>query len=222
MDNLAHTLAGAALGQAGLKRRTGLGMATLMIAANLPDLDALALLVGESIAWRRGWTHGPVGLLVLPLLLVPIMIWFDRWQARRGTRPAARLPVRAGWLLGLAYIGILSHPLMDWLNVYGIRWLMPFSDRWFYGDTLFIIDVWLWIMLALGVWLSRRREKVKILWWDRHGFWLAYKRLERGRFPRPEVLASRAVSASELALWLEGIDLTRTRRLAHVNASRVS
>lgn len=159
MDNLAHTLAGAALGQAGLKRRSGLGMATLMIAANLPDLDALALLVGESIAWRRGWTHGPVGLLILPLLLVAIMVGFDRWQARRGTRPAARLPVRPGWLLGLAYIGIVSHPLMDWLNVYGIRWLMPFSDRWYYGDTLFIIDVWLWIMLALGVWLSRRREK---------------------------------------------------------------
>lgn len=75
---------------------------------------------------------------------------------------------------------------------------------------------------SLFVFLSRRREKVKILWWDRHGFWLAYKRLERGRFPGPEVLASRAVSASELALWLEGIDLTRTRRLAQVNASRVS
>ena len=75
---------------------------------------------------------------------------------------------------------------------------------------------------SLFVFLSRRREKVKILWWDRHGFWLAYKRLERGRFPGLEVLASRAVSASELALWLEGIDLTRTRRLAQVNASRVS
>ena len=75
---------------------------------------------------------------------------------------------------------------------------------------------------SLFVFVSRRREKVKILWWDRHGFWLAYKRLERGRFPRPEVLASRVVSASELAMWLEGIDLTRTRRLAHVNASRVS
>ena len=36
MDNLAHTLAGAALGEAGLKKKTGLAMATLMIAANLP------------------------------------------------------------------------------------------------------------------------------------------------------------------------------------------
>lgn len=75
---------------------------------------------------------------------------------------------------------------------------------------------------SLFVFLSRRREKVKILWWDRHGFWLAYKRLERGRFPRAEVLASRALSVAELSMWLEGVDLARTRRLDHVSASRVA
>jgi len=36
---------------------------------------------------------------------------------------------------------------------------MPFSDRWFYGDTLFIIDVWLWSVLALGIWLARKRRR---------------------------------------------------------------
>lgn len=73
---------------------------------------------------------------------------------------------------------------------------------------------------SVFVFLSRRREKVKILWWDRHGFWLAYKRLERGRFPRPEQLTSSRLSVAELALWLEGIDLWRTRRLAPVSAQR--
>lgn len=159
MDNLAHTLVGAALGQAGLKRKTGLGMATLMIAANLPDLDALGLLFGHNLAWRRGWTHGPVALVLLPLVLALVMVAFDRWQARRGKRPEGRLPVRFGWLLGLGYIGILTHPLMDFLNTYGIRCLMPFSERWFYGDALFIIDIWLWLTLGLGVWWSRRRER---------------------------------------------------------------
>lgn len=159
MDNLAHTLAGAALGEAGLKHKTGLGLATLMIAANLPDIDALGLLFGENLAWRRGWTHGPLALIVLPIVLTVAMIAFDRWQARRGTRPEVRLPVRARWLLALAYIGILSHPLLDFLNTYGIRCLMPFSDRWFYGDALFIIDVWMWSALAIGVWLSRRRSR---------------------------------------------------------------
>lgn len=159
MDNLAHTLAGAALGQAGLKRRTGLGMATLMIAANIPDIDGVTMLMGRSLALRRGWTHGPIALLLLPVALALCMVAFDRWQTRRGTRPGDRLPVRAGWLLALGYIGIASHVLMDLLNTYGVRCLMPFSDRWFYGDILFIVDVWLWTVLALGIGLSRRRER---------------------------------------------------------------
>lgn len=159
MDNLAHSLAGAALGEAGLKKKSGLGMATLIIAANLPDIDALGILFGENLAWRRGWTHGPVAMLVLPPLLVGAMVLFDRWQARRGKRPAQRLPVHVGWLFALAYIGWASHPLLDFMNTYGIRLLMPFSERWFYGDVLFIIDIWLWAALALGLWLSRRRRR---------------------------------------------------------------
>jgi inner membrane protein len=159
LDNLAHSLAGAALGEAGLKTRTGLGMATLIVAANLPDVDALGLLVGENLAWRRGWTHGPVAMLVLPPLLVGAMVLFDRWQARRGTRPGGRAPVHVGWLFVLAYIGWASHPLLDFMNTYGIRLLMPFSERWFYGDALFIIDVWLWTALGLGAWLSGRRRR---------------------------------------------------------------
>lgn len=159
MDNLAHGLAGAALAQAGLKTRTGLATATLVIAANLPDIDVLGLMFGENLAWRRGWTHGPVAMLVLPPLLVGAMILFDRWQARRETRPAGRLPLHVGWLFALAYIGWASHPLLDFMNTYGIRLLMPFSDRWFYGDTLFIVDVWLWTALALGVRSSSRRRR---------------------------------------------------------------
>jgi inner membrane protein len=132
-------------------------MATLIIAANLPDVDALGLLFGENLAWRRGWTHGPIAMLVLPPLLVTLMVLFDRWQARRGTRPAERHPVHVGWLFVLGYVGWASHPLLDFMNTYGIRLLMPFSERWFYGDTLFIIDVWLWTMLSIGSWLSGQR-----------------------------------------------------------------
>lgn len=159
MDNLAHSLAGAALAEAGLRKKTGLATAALVLAANLPDVDALGLLFGENLAWRRGWTHGPVAMLILPPLLVAALVLFDRWQTRRGTRPVDRPALHRGWLVVLAYVGWFTHPFLDYLNTYGIRWLMPFSDRWFYGDVLFIIDLWLWLMLGLGVWLSRRRRR---------------------------------------------------------------
>lgn len=161
MDNLTHSLVGALIGQMGLKRKTGLAMPTLIIAANIPDIDAVATLLGghQHLAIRRGITHGPIAMVVLPLMLWGIMLWFDRWQARRGKRPDKRLPIHKGWLLALAYIGCLSHPLFDWFNSYGIRLLEPFSSQWFYGDTIFIIDIWLWAALIAGVWLSIRRER---------------------------------------------------------------
>lgn len=71
------------------------------------------------------------------------------------------------------------------------------------------------------VFLGKRRNKVKLLWWDRHGFFLLYKRLERGQFPKPDELARRGLSMVELMAFLEGIDLSRARRLPAVMATRV-
>ncbi|MEQ1537329.1 MAG: metal-dependent hydrolase [Sphingorhabdus sp.] len=156
MDNLTHSLAGAILGQMGLKTKTGLAMPTLIIAANIPDIDAVAVLLGghQHLALRRGLTHGPIAMVLLPVLLWAAMLAWDKW------RPSEkRLPVHKGWLLALAYIGTLSHPALDWLNNYGVRLLEPFSSQWFYGDSIFIIDLWIWAALIAGVWISLRREK---------------------------------------------------------------
>jgi inner membrane protein len=157
MDPVCHTLVGGALAQTGLKRRTALGAATLLVAANLPDIDVLAYIDGPTTAlwFRRGWTHGVLAWLVLPLLLTGVMVAIDRlWRRRRGGEPA-----RPAALLALAGLGVLTHPVLDLLNTYGIRLLMPFSDRWFYGDTLFIVDPWVWAMLVAGIVVSRRRER---------------------------------------------------------------
>jgi inner membrane protein len=155
MDNLTHTLAGAALGEAGLKHRTGLAMPTLLIGANLPDMDVVSILFGEALPFRRGWTHGVLAIVVLPLLLTAGMLAWDRYRRRRGRIPEH--PVRPRQLLLLAYVAVLSHPLLDWLNTYGMRWLMPFDGRWFYGDALFIVDPWVWLALIVGVLAARRR-----------------------------------------------------------------
>ncbi|WP_338445068.1 metal-dependent hydrolase [Pelagerythrobacter marensis] len=162
MDNITHSLVGALIGQAGLKRKTGLAMPALIVGANLPDVDAACFLWldgVEHLGFRRGITHGPIAWVLLPLVLAGLLYAFDRWQAKRGTRPEGRLPVRFGWLYALAFIGCLTHPALDWLNVYGIRLLEPFSSQWFYGDTLFIIDVWLWALLGFATWFSLRRER---------------------------------------------------------------
>jgi inner membrane protein len=154
VDNLCHTLAGAALGEAGLKRRTRFGAATLMIASNLPDLDVLVLATPvPAVAFRRGWTHGLVADALLPIALTAIMMAVGRARPPRVGSP----PVRAGWLLLLSYAGVLSHVALDLLNPYGLRLLAPFDWRWFYVDALYIIDPWLWLVLGAGVWLARRR-----------------------------------------------------------------
>lgn len=158
MDPVCHALAGAALGEAGLRKRTPLGMATLVVAANVPDIDVLVYATDAlHVHVRRGWTHGPIGLLVLPLALAGLMLAWDRLVRQRGSAP----PPRASWtwLVALSYIGALSHPLLDFLNSYGIRLLMPFSERWFYGDALFIVDPWMYLMLGGAFVVARWRAR---------------------------------------------------------------
>jgi len=72
------------------------------------------------------------------------------------------------------------------------------------------------------VFIGRRRDRAKLLVWDRHGFWVLYKRLEAGRFTDPARLAAGGIAMSELVAWLEGIDLSRTRRLKALEVSVVA
>ncbi|MGE5231160.1 MAG: metal-dependent hydrolase [Deltaproteobacteria bacterium] len=156
MDNLCHTLAGAVLAEAGLRRRTPLAVPTLLIGANLPDLDALAYLRDPifALGFRRGWTHGVLAMLVLPLLLAGVMLAWDRLVRRRRDEPADP------WgLLVVAAVAVVSHPLLDLLNTYGVRLLLPFSGHWFHGDALFIVDPWLWLLFGLGAALALRRRR---------------------------------------------------------------
>ena len=131
-----------------------------MIGANLPDIDVLAYFDGPAadLALRRGWTHGIPATVVLPFLLTGAVVLFDRAVRGlgRATLPSTVVPRQ---ILLLAGVSVLTHPILDTLNTYGVRWLMPFSARWFYGDTLFIVDPWLWIFLGVGVALSGARQR---------------------------------------------------------------
>lgn len=160
MDNFTHSLAGWALGQTGLKTKSRKGLAALILGANAPDIDVF---FGWShwapLATHRGVTHSLVGgVIVLPLLLTGLLLLFDRWQVKRGGTFDSSLVMKPGWLLALAYLGAITHPLLDLQNTYAVQLFSPFSLDWFHADGLFIIDVWLWTMLAFAIWLSRRRE----------------------------------------------------------------
>jgi transposase len=65
------------------------------------------------------------------------------------------------------------------------------------------------------IFLNRRRDQVKLLVWDRTGFVIYYKRLERGRFELPAALddaaAGQALAWAELMLILEGVSLKSVR-----------
>ena len=126
-----------------------------MIAANLPDVDVLVFATSvPSVAFRRGWTHGVLAQVVLPLILAAAMTAIGRRAGARFTP-----------LLLLSYVGVLSHVGLDLLNNYGVRLLMPFSGRWFYGDAVFIVDVWIWVALGIGVWRSARGHDVRPARW---------------------------------------------------------
>lgn len=148
MDPVAHTFVGAALAAAGLRRATPLAGAALILGANAPDVDVFAYFAGsfDAIAFRRGITHGVLALAVWPFVLAGLLLGWDRWVRCR--RDLAAAPARAGPLLALSALAVVTHPALDWLNNYGMRWLLPFDGRWSYGDALFIIDPWVWLILG--------------------------------------------------------------------------
>jgi transposase len=61
---------------------------------------------------------------------------------------------------------------------------------------------------------NRRGDRIKILVWDRSGYWVLYKRLERGTFAWPDTESPAPVElrSSDLLVLLAGVDVTHTRR----------
>ena len=113
----------------------------------MPDIDVFfGWVPWAPLAMHRGFTHGLVGgVLVMPPLLAGLLWLLDRWQVKRGATFKSGLAMHFGWLVALCYIGAITHPLLDLQTTYSVQLLSPFSDAWFHADSLFIIDVWLWL-----------------------------------------------------------------------------
>ncbi|MFA5630018.1 MAG: metal-dependent hydrolase [Porticoccaceae bacterium] len=205
MDPIAHTLTGGALAATGLRRATPLATAALLIGANIADVDIVVAFASDymALAHRRGWTHGVLALVLLPPLLAAGLLLWDK-LVRRRWRPGAE-PARWWPLLLVSAIAVISHPALDWLNNYGLRWLMPFDGRWFYGDGLFIIDPWLWLIFGGLCFLLWSQRLPALLAWLL--FWLPTSWL---------VLTNPLVPGVAQGLWLAGLVAVAVLRLRHV------
>src|SRR5271166_3610407 len=110
MDNVTHSLVGLMIARVGLNRCPPGTPIMMIVAANLPDMDVVSGFGGSLtyLQTHRGYTHSlaaaPVMALIPPLLILALF--------------RQRISVLT-YLFSL--IGVLSHLVLDWTNVYGVR-----------------------------------------------------------------------------------------------------
>jgi len=148
------------MSRSGLNRKTALATATLVIAAEITDVDLLYRLGGPVVGFQhhRGWTHSFAAVPVMAALAVAL-VWgwrrlFRKERAERGTLAIANrpdLPVRWGLLYGYACLAALTHLLLDYITSYGIRLFEPFSFKWYSWDIVYTVDPFMWLVLGLGL-----------------------------------------------------------------------
>ena len=156
MDNITHSLMGMAIAEGAIQIRIAKGhkpstafRRTLYLcsiaANNIPDLDLLysGWIAGKLgyLLHHRGFTH--TFLLSPPqsALILGVAWLYSRIQRVRFTRTDAY------WLLGIALLGPFFHVIADSWNSYGVHPFWPFSNRWFYGDAVIIVEPLIWIVL---------------------------------------------------------------------------
>ena len=69
----------------------------------------------------------------------------------------------SGALLCVALVGTLSHLLLDYTNSYGVHPFWPFDNRWFYGDAVFIVEPWLWLVSIPALFWNRPSRIGRVL-----------------------------------------------------------
>jgi inner membrane protein len=148
MEPVTHSLTAWMLSRAGLNRWCGRATLVAVTAANAPDLDFISALGGERaiLEWHRGPTHS---LLLAPLVaLVPLVLLWPWLRGQTGARRA--------YLVSLA--GVLSHDLLDWTNIYGLRLLEPWRQDWHALDLNSVVDFWIAaILIGAAGWLALAR-----------------------------------------------------------------
>ena len=174
MDNVTHAVAGLLLAECAVRLRVrhegaelsptfrGVAAVSSLIAANLPDADLFYTGVGGDrlryMLHHRGYSHTVVAALAGAALIYGTALLAWRWRGREGPTAAD-----SRWLLGLLMVSTLSHIMLDWTNSYGVHPFWPFNDRWYYGDAVFIVEPWLWVVSVPMLVAASRSRLVRVL-----------------------------------------------------------
>ena len=166
MDNLTHSLIGLASAKAGLERLSPYATSVCVVSANIADADFVTLFFGDRwtlLQHHRGITHSIAGTIAIGFLIPVVAFAIERLfvKVRKGSPR-----IRFRGLLLASLIAAATHPLLDWTNNYGVRPLLPWSGRWFYGDLVFIVDPYIWLVLGGIVFLLTSNSKWKTLGWS--------------------------------------------------------
>jgi inner membrane protein len=165
MDNLTHSLVGLAAAKAGLERLSPGATTLCVLAANAPDADVAVGLFSDRwglLQHHRGITHSIVGVLILAVLL-PLLFYAGDFIICKLKRRSVR--AKFGGLLLASVIASFTHPVLDWTNNYGIRLLLPWNPRWFYGDFVFIVDPFIWLILGSACFLLTSTTRFRRIAW---------------------------------------------------------
>jgi inner membrane protein len=165
MDNLTHSLVGLAASKAGLEKLSPYASLCCLVASNAPDSDIAVLLFGDRWTYlehHRGITHSIVGTLVLAFLVPLLFYGLDRLISRLRSRAPT---IKLKGLIITSLVVSATHPLLDWTNNYGIRPLLPWSARWFYGDFVFIVDPFMWLVFGGASFLLTAKTRLQAIFW---------------------------------------------------------
>lgn len=165
MDNLTHSLVGLTAAKAGLEKLSPGATTLCVLAANAPDSDIVVLAFGDRWTFlhhHRGITHAIVGVVCLAVIMPLIFYGVDRLWSRYKDQPPK---TQFKGLMVASVIASATHPLLDWTNNYGIRFFLPWSQHWSYGDLVFIVDPYIWLVLGGAAFLlTARTTFLKVIW----------------------------------------------------------
>jgi len=133
-----------------------------LVAANVPDADLFYTGAGGDrlmyMLHHRGYTHTVIGVLIGAALIWGAALLVLRWRS-------GQWPMRADarWLLALLLVSTFSHLVLDWTNSYGVHPFWPVDDRWYYGDSVFIVEPWFWVASVPALVAASRTRVARVL-----------------------------------------------------------